>query len=91
MVQVDQPNMIYVGMNAINYVSIVLREGDRGFCTRRSSIAVARDLTSTQRHCARNSFNSLDNFSGCFNFGVPLVAIKYKAFKGSSSAKQLVL
>jgi hypothetical protein len=56
------------------------------FHTSSSSSADARDLTSTQRHCARKAFSSLDNFSGFFNLGVPFVAIKYNAFNGSSSA-----
>lgn len=46
---------------------------------------MARCLTSTQRHCARNAFSSRESFSGFLSSGVPLVAIKYNAFNGSSS------
>ena len=37
----------------------------------------------TQRHASRNLTQDRDTLPGDFNFGVPLVAIKYKAFKGS--------
>ena len=53
--------------------------------TSSNSIAVARDLTSTHRHCARKAFSWGDSFSGFFSFGVPFVAMRYKAFNGSSS------
>lgn len=51
---------------------------------RPNSSAVARLLTSTHKHTLKNAFNSFDNFSGFFSLGVPFVAIKYKAFSGSS-------
>jgi hypothetical protein len=49
-----------------------------------SSSAVARLRTSTQRHTLRNDLSSLLSLSGFLRRGVPLVAIKYKAFSGSS-------
>jgi len=53
--------------------------------TSSNSFAVARLLTSTQRQTAKNPLSSLLNASGFFNVGVPFVAIKYNAFRGSSS------
>lgn len=41
-----------------------------------SSSAVARLLTSTQRHTLRKAFSSFDSFSGFFSLGVPFVAIR---------------
>jgi hypothetical protein len=50
-VQVELPNMIYGGRGAKHGVSTVEKGGrGKGGCTSRSSIDVARDLTSTQRH-----------------------------------------
>lgn len=49
-----------------------------------SSSAVARLRTSTHRHTLRKALSSLLSFSGFFKRGVPLVAIKYSAFRGSS-------
>lgn len=55
------------------------------YVTSKSSAAVARLFTSTHKQTLKNPFNSLLKISGFFNVGVPFVAIKYKAFNGSSS------
>ena len=46
------------------------------------SAALLRLLTSISRHLLRKSRMSSDNFSGCCMSGVPLVAIRYKAYSG---------
>lgn len=51
---------------------------------RNSSSALALLLTSTQRQTLRNAFNSRESLLGFFRRGVPLVAIRKSAFKGSS-------
>jgi len=50
-----------------------------------NSSAVALFLTSTSKQRVKKFLKLEDNLSGSFNFGVPLVAIRYKAFNGSSS------
>lgn len=49
-----------------------------------NSEALARDLTSTHRQTERKAFSSLDSLSGFLRRGVPLVAMRYSAFSGSS-------
>lgn len=51
---------------------------------RSSSSALALLLTSTQRQTLRKAFNSRESLLGFFRRGVPLVAIRKRAFKGSS-------
>src|SRR6188768_2156683 len=50
----------------------------------RSSLAEARLLTSTHRQTDRKALSSLLSFSGFLRRGVPLVAIRYNALRGSS-------
>lgn len=49
-----------------------------------SSSALARLLTSTQRQTLRKALSSLLNLFGFFRRGVPFVAMRNKAFSGSS-------
>jgi hypothetical protein len=49
-----------------------------------NSSALALDLTSTHKHTLKNAFNSRLNLFGLFSLGVPFVAIKNSAFRGSS-------
>src|SRR5947209_3929628 len=49
-----------------------------------NSSALARLMTSTQRHTLRNAFSSRESLFGFFSLGVPLVAIRKRALSGSS-------
>lgn len=53
--------------------------------TSSSDLEAARLRTSTHRQTAKKFLSSELSVSGFFSVGVPLVAIKYSAFRGSSS------